>query len=144
MSRVSPCRCYKLIATPISAPSMMTSSNWNIFRVTGPFGGEFAGHRWIPLAKASDTELRCFFDLCLNGWANHQDAADLRHHRAHYDVTVMINPQSTHKYARSKLIHKRFEERVCGRDAVMRSVINMPSIFMIIPHRDGCDNWLAG
>ena len=34
---------------------MMTSSNGNIFRVTGPLCGEFTGHRWIPLTKASDT-----------------------------------------------------------------------------------------
>ena len=46
--------------------SMMTSSNGNIFRVTGPLCGEFTGHRWIPLTKASDVELWCFFDLRLN------------------------------------------------------------------------------
>ena len=33
---------------------MMTSSNGNIFRVTGPLCGEFTGHRWIPLTQASD------------------------------------------------------------------------------------------
>ena len=38
---------------------MMTSSNGNIFRVTGPLWGEFTGHRWIPLAKDSDAELWC-------------------------------------------------------------------------------------
>ena len=37
--------------------SMMTSSNGNIFRVTGSLCGEFTGHRWIPLTKASDAEL---------------------------------------------------------------------------------------
>ena len=35
----------------------MTSSNGNIFRVTGHFCGEFTGHRWIPCTKASDAEL---------------------------------------------------------------------------------------
>ena len=39
---------------------IMTSSNGNIFRVTGPLCGEFTGHRWIPRSKASDTELWCF------------------------------------------------------------------------------------
>ena len=43
---------------------MMTSSNGNIFCVTGPLCGEFTGHRGISLTKASDAEL--FFDLCLN------------------------------------------------------------------------------
>ena len=39
---------------------MMTSSNGNIFRVTGPLCGEFTGHRWIPLTNVSDAELWCF------------------------------------------------------------------------------------
>ena len=40
--------------------SMMTSSDGNIFRVTGFLCGEFTGHWWIPLLKASDAELWCF------------------------------------------------------------------------------------
>ena len=43
-------------------------------------------HRW--LTKASDIELWCFL-WCVRGWANNQDAGDLRHHGAHCDVTVM-------------------------------------------------------
>ena len=39
---------------------MMTSSNGNIFCVTGPLCGEFTGDRWIPLTKASDAEPWCF------------------------------------------------------------------------------------
>ena len=39
---------------------MMTSSNGNIFRVTGPLWGWSIGDRWIPLTKASDAELWCF------------------------------------------------------------------------------------
>ena len=38
----------------------MTSSNGNIFRVSGLLWGEYTGHRWIPLTKPSDTELWCF------------------------------------------------------------------------------------
>ena len=45
---------------------MLTSSNGNIFRVTGHLCGEFTGHRWIPHTKASDAELSFFFDLRLN------------------------------------------------------------------------------
>ena len=41
---------------------IMTSSSGNIFRVTGPLCGEYTGHRWIPLTKASDAERWCF--LC--------------------------------------------------------------------------------
>ena len=39
---------------------MMSSSNGNILRVTGPLWGESTGHRWSPLIKASDAELWCF------------------------------------------------------------------------------------
>ena len=39
---------------------MMTSSNGNIFRVTGHLCGEFTGPRWIPRTKVSDAELWCF------------------------------------------------------------------------------------
>ena len=46
--------------------NMMTSSNGNIFRSTGPLCEEFTGHRWIPLTKASDAEFDVFFDLHLN------------------------------------------------------------------------------
>ena len=68
----------------------MTSWNGNMFRVTGPLSGEFTGHWWIPLTKASDAELWSFF-ICAwpNGWVNNQDADDLRRYHAHCDVTVM-------------------------------------------------------
>ena len=45
---------------------MMTSLNWNIFRVTGPLCGEFAGYRWIPRTKDSDAEPWCFLWSRLN------------------------------------------------------------------------------
>ena len=45
---------------------MMASLKGNIFRVTGPLCEEFTGHRRIPLTKASNAELRCFFDLLMN------------------------------------------------------------------------------
>ena len=40
--------------------TMMTSSNVNLFRVTGLLCGEFTSRRWIPHTKTSDAELRCF------------------------------------------------------------------------------------
>ena len=36
-----------------SKKNMMTSSNGNIFRVTGPLWGKFTGHRGIPFTEAS-------------------------------------------------------------------------------------------
>ena len=60
----------------------------NIFRVNGPFWGGSISHRWIPLTKTNDGELWCF------RWsvpeANSWDAGDLRRHRAHYNVIVML------------------------------------------------------
>ena len=67
----------------------------DIFRMTFSIAsgfnewGEFTGERWIPRTKASDAELWCFL------WSEpeqtvEQAAGDLRRHRAHYDVTVMI------------------------------------------------------
>ena len=52
----------------MSSPSMvmMSSSNGDIPRVTGPLGWGSAAHQQISPTKASDTELRYFFDLHLN------------------------------------------------------------------------------
>ena len=47
---------------------MMTSSNGNIFRVTGPLCSEFTGRRWNPIKKASDAEL--WSAPWINGWVN--------------------------------------------------------------------------
>ena len=45
---------------PARNANTLNRSDWNIFRVTGPLGGESTGHRWITLTKASDAELWCF------------------------------------------------------------------------------------
>ena len=66
---------------------MMTSSNGNIFCVTGPLWGESTGNCWIPLTKVSDAELCCFLCAWTNGWTNHGGAGNLRRH---YDVTVLL------------------------------------------------------
>ena len=56
------CRVYQPeVATLVwTRENMMTSSNGDIFRVTGHLRGEFTGPRWIPRTKASDAELWCF------------------------------------------------------------------------------------
>ena len=72
----------------VSGIIMMTSSNGNIFRVTGYLLRESTGNRWIPLS------IRDFFDVRLkSGWASTLGTADLRRHGAHGDVTVMISSQ---------------------------------------------------
>ena len=73
---------------------MMTSSNGNIFRVTGHLCGEFTGPRWIPRTKASEVRALMFSLICtrINGWVNNGEAGDLRRKRAHYDVSLMVSP----------------------------------------------------
>ena len=50
----------KLLHFVVKYSFMMTSSNGNIFRVTGHLCGEFTDHQWIPHTKASDAEIWCF------------------------------------------------------------------------------------
>ena len=61
---------------------MITSSNGNIFRVTGPLCGEFTGE--FPSQRPVTRSFDVFFDLCRN--------KRLRHHRPHYDIIVMQHP----------------------------------------------------
>ena len=71
---------------------IMTSSNGNIFRVNGPLWGEFAGRRLIPRKKGQWHGALMFPLICAwtNTWANNEDAGDLRRHRVHCDVIVMM------------------------------------------------------
>ena len=46
--------------------NMMTSSNGNIFRVTGPLCGEFTGPGEFPTQRPLPRSFDVFFDLCLN------------------------------------------------------------------------------
>ena len=68
----------------------MTRSNGDVFHVTGHLWEDANGHRWIPLTKASDAELWCFYICALTKClANNRDRGDLRRHCTHHDVTVM-------------------------------------------------------
>ena len=62
------------------------SSNGNIFRIADLLCGEFTGHKgqWRGDLMFS---LICAW---INGWVNNREADDLRRHRAHYYVTVML------------------------------------------------------
>ena len=63
---------------------MMTSSNGNIFRVTGPLCGEFPH-------KGQWRGALMFTLICarIKGWVNNREAGDLGRYLGHYDVTVM-------------------------------------------------------
>ena len=56
---IVPLGCQSSGSSHFASP-MVTSSNGNIFRITGHLCGEFTGHRWIPRTMASNVELWCF------------------------------------------------------------------------------------
>ena len=69
---------------------MMTSSNGNIFRVTG-----VQEMHWSPVNSPHKGQWRrvlMFSLICAwtNGWICNRDASHLRRHRAHYDVAQCI------------------------------------------------------
>ena len=69
---------------------MMTSSNGNILRATGPLCGEFT----VPVNSPHKGQWHwalVFSLICvwINGWVNNREAGELRWHRGHYDVNVM-------------------------------------------------------
>ena len=64
----------------------MTSSNGNIFRITGPLGGGIKGS---PVDSPYKGKWRRTLLFSTNGSAKNRDAGYLRCHCAHYDVTVM-------------------------------------------------------
>ena len=68
----------------------MTSSNGNIFRVTGHLCGEFTGSGEFPAQRPVTRSFDTFF-ICvwINGWVNNGEAGDLRRYRAHYDVSAV-------------------------------------------------------
>ena len=70
--------------------NMMTSSNGNIFRVTGHLCRNSSVTGEFP-AQKSVTRSFVFSLICawINVWVNNHEAGDLRRHRGHYDVTVM-------------------------------------------------------
>ena len=73
---------------------MMSSSNENIFRVTGHLCGEFTGHR-SPVNSPHKSQWRGAFMFSLicawiNRLVNNRETGDLRRYRAHYGVIVMI------------------------------------------------------
>ena len=68
---------------------MMTSSNGNIFRVTGPLCGEFTGPGEFPTQRSVTRSFDVFFDLRLNkrlskqpwGWWSETPSSSLWRHR---------------------------------------------------------------
>ena len=78
--------------------AMMTSSNRNIFRVTGHLCGEITGPGEFPVQRLMTRSVDVFFDLRLNKRlsTHNRKAGDLRCYRAHYDVAVMRDMWGVH------------------------------------------------
>ena len=72
---------------------MMTSSNGSIFGVTD----HYAGNSPVTDEFPSQRPVTRSFDVCAwtHDWVNNRGANDLRCHRAHYEVTVMVMVQIT-------------------------------------------------
>ena len=79
--------------------NMMTSSNGNIFRVTGPLCGEFTGPRWIPRTQRPVTRsFDVFCDLRFNkrlskqswGWWFETLSRPLWRHRNEFSNSVDV------------------------------------------------------
>ena len=102
---------FQCIVVSIILVNMMTSSNGNIFRVTGPLCGEFTCHRWIPPHKGQWRGALMFPLICAwtNIWVNNRDVSDLRRHRAHYGVNVMNRVWLTSTSSRQR---NSFQDRV--------------------------------
>ena len=108
-----------------SKHDMMTSSNGNIFRVTGHLCGEFRIRR-SPVNSPHKGQWRgalIFSLICawINAWVNNREAGDLRRHRAHYDVIVM------NIYTLSKILLCGHRNYFHSTDAITSTVDWRPS-----------------
>ena len=61
----------------------------SIWAGNSPVTGEF------PAQRSVTRSFDFFISACLNGWAHIGEAGNLRRHRAHYDVTVMLTGSRT-------------------------------------------------
>ena len=94
--------CVPKITMPLTHMNiMMTSSNGNIFRVTGPLCGEFTGPGEFPTQRPVTRSFDVFFDLPLNkrlskqpwGWSFETPSWSLwRHRNDHKNMTQIIHP----------------------------------------------------
>ena len=94
---------------------MMTSSNGNIFRVTGPLCGEFTGPGEFPAQRPMTRSFDVFFDLRLNkrlskqpwGWWFETPAWSLWRHRNAFYTMYTVNISLLMTYHHKKPCHQR-------------------------------------
>ena len=111
-----------------SIRNMMTSSNGNIFRVTGPYWGI---HR-SPVNFPHKDQWRgalVFSLICarIHGWTNNREAGDLRRHHALYDVIVKtISTACTISLSRCDVQSKYPDSKVYGANMGPTWVLSAP------------------
>ena len=111
----APCMYNVVCCQQIGQPSisiMMTSSNENIFRVTG----HLRGNHQSPLTSPHKGQWHgplTFSLICvwINDWVNNREAGDLRRYRTHYDVTVMHDRKSNSQGEASRVCHTYLQRK---------------------------------
>ena len=119
---------------------MMTSSNGNIFRVTGPLCGEFTGPGEFPTQRSVTRSFDVFFDLRLNkrlskqpcGWWFETPSwslwpqCNVKGQNIEYDFNVhMLSPKLS-------LVDKLLVSFACILDNIIHVIINGNGLFNII------------
>ena len=121
-------RCIRIFEIFI----MMTSSNGNIFRVTGAFCGEFTGPGEFPAQRPVTRSFDVFFDLPLNerlskqswGWWFETPYRPLWRHR---NVLNSINfPSSISQVWMSKILSQHWFRQWLGVEVVTWTFNNSP------------------
>ena len=106
---------------------MMTSSNKTISALlaicagNSPVNGEFPAQKPVTL-------MFLWCALWINNWVNNREAGDLRHHRTHYYVIVMIHHRDDKNH-----IQKSYPK-------ISIFIITLTDIY----HKIHCWNWLWG
>ena len=141
---------------------MMTSSNGNIFRVTGHFFlcGEFTGPGEFPVQRWRGALMFPLILAWINGWVTNR--GDLRRNRAHYDVIVMFlkhmysqytsyswpgrmeygMPYVSSKWGLWSMFHfsnrllRCMQHRVVNGRVLQDPLVSLGSIWHILTHRD--------
>ena len=108
----------------------MTSSNGNIFRVTGPLCGEFTGPGEFPSQRPVTRGFDVFFDQRMYKRLSKQPWGwRFETHRGHYDVIVMGIPQYVYGSHRSLRYWKHF---CCGFWVVITRLWRKLSCYSIL------------
>ena len=91
---------------------MLTSTNWNIFHVTG-----------LLCLESVNSPHKCQWHRALmfllsapwmNGWVNNREAGDLRCHLTHYDVIVMLCKNYVSPVIQQWIYHSQAWSHLCS------------------------------